>query len=753
MSAAEISGNVSFLYCQNPKFCAGVIVVKGRDAKFSVKGYVRSGESVTLRGEWEVHKKYGRQFVATEVVYTMPLDLDGLGRWLQWYGDFIGPVKSQQMLDEFGMDLMPLCVKDPQQVAACARVPIESIHRLAERWVKEEAKVAAASQLAAWGVSQSQTEELLKAFGGSVVKLIEDDPYTVLGRVEGFGWDTTDGLAAKIGVVGEDPRRLRGAVAAVVRERARNGHTVIPFDEACDLAAVKVGGDARLADLVRETVGAAVDRGQLSRLSDEKSGQTWLATPANFAHESAIWRVLATGTDRNPLVDIGDDGHAGLWELVARYAEQKVGGRTHTLDASQLQAVFNAARYRISIVTGAAGSGKTLVARAIAKLFLDDDRRVALCAPTGKAARRLTEVIGIDGVEATTIHRLLEYSPADGRFLRNANRHLFEDYWDDEQAEWKRLPEPGGIVIADEGSMIDSELGSHLVSAIGPHTALVLIGDPNQLPPVGAGAPFRDAIGHTLAPVARLEQCHRQAGTLKTNCTLVLKGVVEPWVTDEAPSPWVVSRKCDTPERIVAVIEELYASRLAEWGYDPVTGTQFMTAKHDGRLGTKRLNLILQRLHQKSLGNDLGPIGPDEHEERPTLYPGDKVIQGRNNYDLGVMNGTIGVVEKAKPGLVVDFGDVTVEYPKANAGEVSLAYCLTPHRMQGSEVRCAVGIVPKAHAFMQHRHWLYTLVTRARNTAVILGDADGIRRAAEKVENDRRETVLQVFARYEGVRS
>lgn len=162
-------------------------------------------------------------------------------------------------------------------------------------------------------------------------------------------------------------------------------------------------------------------------------------------------------------------------------------------------------------------------------------------------------------------------------------------------------------------------------------------------------------------------------------------------------------------------------------------------------MGTRKLNLLLQRIHQKTLGNELPAPGEDDHKRRPTLYPGDKVIHTRNNYDLDVMNGTVGVVETAAP-LVVAYDDQTVTYPPANASEVSLAYCLTPHKCQGSEFPCAVTIVPKAHGFMQHRGWFYTAATRAKTSCVIVGDEDGIRRAAERVETDRRETLLRVFA-------
>lgn len=728
----EISGSVVQLYCQRPTFSAGVMAVKGRSVKFSVKGYVPAGEPLTLRGSWETHPKYGRQFVATDVVYTLPADMDGLGQWLQWYGDFVGPVKSRKLLDEFGMDLMRLCVEDPGQVAACGGVPIESVHRLAERWQAHAGRVAAATQLAAWGLTQRETEAVLAKFGGSAVQLVRDDPFAAFGRVDGFGWKTTDALAARVGVTGTDPRRLRGAVAAVVREQYAEGSTAVPVTTACELAAERIGADPEAANKVMATVGRAVEAGQLRRAGS--GALSWLATAWGWECEAAVWRVLGTARDPNPCTGAAAGVDFKLLNLAHQYAKLSAGGKTYELDGGQVHAVYAAAKYRISVVTGGAGVGKTLVARAVTKLFLDADVPVALCAPTGKAARRLEEVIGR---EATTIHRLLEFSGQDGGFKRNSKRPLF--YEEDS----RHRP---GVVVVDEASMVDGELAYHLLTALGPKTALVLIGDPNQLPPVGPGAVLRDVLAHDLAPVTRLEKCHRQAGTLKKNCHAVLGGVVEPWASDESPSPWVVSRQCGTHERVVQVVRDLYARHLPDWGFDPVRDAQFMTAKHDGRLGTRRLNVILQRLHQKALGNDLGEPADDEHERRPVLYRGDKVIHTKNNYELEVMNGTLGVVRETHPSLVVEYDGRAVVYPKKDEGEVSLGYCLTPHKMQGSEVPCAVVVVPKLHAFMQHRHWLYTAVTRAKVAAVVVGDEDGVRRAAERVDNDRRVTLLQVFA-------
>lgn len=729
----EIAGTVSVLNFTSPKFSAGKLYVRGRDVSFSVKGYApKVGEPITLRGEWTTHPKWGKQFTASEVVYILPTDPDGLVRWLRWYADEVGPVKAQRLVDEFGTDLPRLLAEDPGQVAACAAIPIECVHRVAERWAKSVSHVGAATQLAAWGLSQHDVEALLAKFRSAAPAVVRDDPFAVLGEVDGFGWVKTDELAAKVGVTGSDPRRVRGAVAAVVREARENGHTVLPLGDACQVAADKIGLPAGGRELAADLVGLLVERKQLVRL-DAAEGRSWLCTPWAHRCESAVWRVLARSREANPQAgaEVGTVDFR-LLNLAHKYESLVVNGVECKLDDTQVGAVYGAAKYRVSVITGGAGSGKTLCARQITKLFTDDDVDVMLCAPTGKAARRLEEVIGR---KATTIHRLLEYSGSEGRFTRNAENPL-----------------PPGVVVCDEASMMGSPLTHSLFSALGPKTSLVLIGDDQQIPPVEEGATLRDILAHDLAPVTRLGVCHRQAGVLKQNCSAVLKGRVEPWASTEPdPCPWVVSRKANTPEAAVKIITDLYRDRLSKWGFDPIKDTQFMTAKHDGPLGTKRLNLVLQRMHQATLGVTLPELGGDDHRERATLYVGDKVLNSRNDYTLDVMNGAVGVVLDVHP-LTVEFPDRVVVYPKESAGQVVLAYCLTPHKCQGSEYPCAVTIVPKSHAFSQHRNWLYTATTRAKTTCVLIGDDDGLRRAVEKVVVDRRQTLLGVFARHEETR-
>lgn len=719
----ELSGTVVQLFFSKPSFCAGRMLSSGRDVSFSVKGFVKVGEPVTIRGKYET-TKYGRQFVGTEVVFTLPTNPSGLATWLSWYVPDVGPAKGQKLIDEFGMEVVTLASANPQQLAIAVGIPIDSIHRIAKEWQRYSSKVSAFSELATFGLTQHQVECLYARFKGSAVTILREDPYLLLRETDGFGFKTVDDIARRLGFPVDHPGRKRAAyVTAVADAQDNDGSTAI-------LDTVAVGKACDLLDMPVEEYGPAVEVmavhadeiGQVRRVTD---GTTWhVGLPSAYRHEEYLWKRLAGGREENPYISRCSGSPDFL-----NNNYRVIDGRT--LDDSQMAALTVGVSHKIAFITGGAGSGKTTVCRSIHKFFRDGDIRVMLAAPTGKAAKRLSDVVGS---EASTIHRLLGYGP-DGRFGHD-----------------ELNPLPAGVLLADESSMIDVSLSYHLLRAIDPKkTSIVFIGDPNQLPPVGPGAMLRDVLDNELSPVARLNKCHRQAGPLKANCAAILDGRIEPSVSDVNPSPWMIHGALTTPEQVQKAIVRLFDKYLPEWGYDPVTDTQFMTAKHAGPLGTKFLNRICQRLRQRQLGNEL-PEPDLADEKKPILHCGDKVIQTKNDYQIEVFNGTQGVVVEAGNNPVVRYDDREVCYTAENRGNIELAYVLSVHKSQGSEWPCIVTVCHKSHRFMQTRMWLYTSVTRAQKTCVIIGDDDSINYAAMNDRRDCRGTWLGTFARNEGTR-
>jgi exodeoxyribonuclease V alpha subunit len=396
------------------------------------------------------------------------------------------------------------------------------------------------------------------------------------------------------------------------------------------------------------------------------------------------------------------------------------------LTPEQRQAVRNALTYSISLMTGGAGSGKTYAVSTIVSIAERLERKVVLAAPTGKAAKRLEEVVG---PEASTIHRLLGF-----------NGHSY--------ARDALNPVEADILVVDESSMIDIPLAWRLFQAIDrAKTTVVLVGDHNQLPPVGPGNLLRDLVKSRAIPTAVLTRIIRQAGVLKENSTAILSGEVRPTanVQTGARRPWYVidrfSDREDVRQMLLLLFEEVLAERL---GYDLVRDVQVLTPTHKGPLGTMELNLALQRLLQKKLRGFEVPEMPPGH--RPAFYPGDKVIQTRNDYELGVMNGAMGCVVETTPqgALTVDFDGAMVEIEAGSdaASRLQLAYACSVHKVQGSEFPCAIVIAHKSHSFMHHRNLLYTAVTRAKESVILLGDRWGLDNCAARRQVDRRNTFL-----------
>ena len=437
-----------------------------------------------------------------------------------------------------------------------------------------------------------------------------------------------------------------------------------------------------------------------------------VADPEIHRMETELAEVLKTASQRSP--------HA-----VAE-VEHLLDAEGGELNPEQRDAVRNALNFSISLMTGGAGSGKTYAVSTITSIAERLELKVVLAAPTGKAAKRLEEVVGH---EASTIHRLLGFN--GHTYSRDALNPIEAD-----------------ILVVDEVSMMDVPLAWRLFQAVDrTRTAVVLVGDHNQLPPVGPGNLLRDLVRSMAIPTTVLTRIIRQAGVLKENSTAILTGEVRP-TSDSfvgARRPWYVIDKFadreDVRRMLLLLFEEVLQERL---GYDLIREVQVLTPTHKGPLGTVELNIELQRLLQHKLFGVDVPTVEAGHRARP--YPGDKVIQTKNDYELGVMNGAMGVVVDAAPdgSLSIDFDGRRVEIKSGSdaLGNIQLAYATSIHKVQGSEFPCAVVIAHKSHSFMHHRNLLYTAVTRAKESVIIVGDRWGIDNCAAKRQVDRRNTFL-----------
>ena len=713
-----IRGTIDRVFFASPTFSAGKLLT-GKKGKVSFAGklFAQAGDAVVLQGNWTSHPQYGQQFQVSGITLERDLSVPGLTRYLANHPAFkgIGPAKAKRIAEKYGQDFEKALLEAPEDIAAFAKVPLETVQTLKEHWEKSHLLNASLVTLSAYELTHKQVETLVARFGNNAPALLEKNPYLLLRAIKGYGFRRVDQIARKMGTPLDLPERLQAGIVAALSDRESQGDCWLEQEELLEEA-------NRLLTLDRLD-SLEILSGVLDRMLDKKDspltmfsygGRFLIARTELHEKEKALAKILHQRPSPHftPSPSLREELHAFAPELNTR----------------QLEALTSAVTQGMSLMCGGAGSGKTFTISVITRWYQDKGKTVLLTAPTGKAAKRMEQVVGLP---AQTLHRLLGY---DGKtFTRDAENPLEAD-----------------LIILDEVSMVDVELAWQFFQAVDlRRTTIVMVGDHNQLPPVGPGNVLRDLVRHDFIPRVILDQVVRQAGVLKENSIAVLKGEVRPTAkptTSGTRGPWYVIANLTEPEAAQQYVLHLFENVLEkQLGFDLIRDVQLLTPTHKGPLGTRELNIHLQRLVQKKkFGVDVPPVPGNR---RPPFLVGDKVIQTKNNYTLGVMNGTMGTVEKVDPKtLHVNFEDGLVEVHKGPKGfsQLELAYALSIHKSQGSEYPCAVILCHKAHAFQHHRNLLYTAVTRAKETTILLGDCWGIANCAAKTQVDKRRTYLSL---------
>jgi exodeoxyribonuclease V alpha subunit len=714
-SAVTVKGLIEKVFFAKDGFAAGMLrMADASIVRFAGPMLVQENDPVVLRGRWENHKKYGRQFKVQIASLNLEIDAAGLARYLANHPDFkgIGPAKAEIIAEAFGDDFDEVITNRPGDIARVAKLSLDAVYAIRETWLDSKDRNAAATHLAAYGLSHRQITALIDHLGDGVVRMIEEDPYLLVSAVPGLGFKRVDKAARKMETPKDSSSRIRAGLEYCVAEALEDGDCWVEWEDLLDRAnQLLVMDDLNSRDLIERHLHELVREGRLASSPHEV---LVVANPEieEMEQDLAEWLLRADEPNRH-FADVED------LETDVRTVEPR-------LNEHQQKAVVTALRNRIALVTGGAGSGKTFTIRTAVEMCLAKGLQVEMAAPTGKAAKRMEEMVK---QPARTIHRLLQF---DGkRYGRDPDNPIEAD-----------------MVVCDEVSMLDIRLAWRLFRAIDfTRTSLLLVGDHNQLPPVGPGNPLRDLIQSKAIPLVILPKVMRQAGELKENCVAILDGVVRPTSDMEVNGrrPWYVADQftdvMDGRRFLLYLFEKVLAERLR---FDIVRDLQVLSPTHKGPLGTRSLNIDLQQLIQAKLYG-VEVASSDEHE-LTRFYLWDKVIQTRNNYKTGVMNGTIGVVTAAYEdgSIEVDFDGVRVGIPwRSEAmGDLQLAYCLSFHKCQGSEFPCVIVIAHKSHEFQHHRTLLYTGVTRAQGSAIIIGDHWGIHHCAKKREVDRRKTFL-----------
>ncbi len=716
--AETIRGKITKVYHSGARFSAGLLEADdGKQVRFAGALCANVDDVVALVGRWKHAAKYGRQFVVESVAYDLPESLDGLVHYLQHHPAFtgIGAATARKIVGyaSSAANLDRLIRQDVDELHRELRIPRATLLSLREAWIANSAENEVRTYLSQFGLTAHQITRLVDTFSNSIVGVLRNDPYQLIRYVDGYGFKRVDKVARAMGTPKDHAGRIAAGLVYIVGEEIASGHTWVTGTDLIEKA-----NELLLLDTLdsRDLIRAAGDR-LLEEGALVADGHA-VTKPALLDAERLIQQTFATHAHRERPIDRPTDRPTDIEQL----------------NPGQRAALRAALRHPITLICGAAGTGKTFVLARIARAFRAAGQVVALCSPTGKAAKRMEETLRSQGLnlEARTIHRLLHYDGA--RFKRPSLSCPYEIEVEDGDS----VTEPAcDVVIVDEVSMVDVPLMAALLQRIDfKRTRLVLVGDHNQLPPVGPGNVLRDLIAHQLVPTVILDTVERQAGVLKANSTAVLNGVVAPTAINDPG--WTIVDGFQDVLPIQSYLRDLVLKALPErLRLAPVRDIQIITPTHLGALGTKAINQMMQH----ALHGDPGR----------KFAIGDKVIQTANDYDLGVMNGTLGRVVAYEPGANAAYQihfDGVGERRIGGDGlrEVQLAYALTAHKAQGSEFRCAVVLCHRSH-FFADRNWLYTAVTRAAQYCVVLGDRWGLRNAARKNHVVQRRTFLDRWAR------
>jgi exodeoxyribonuclease V alpha subunit len=687
------------------------VAVEGRAERVSVVGTfppAAVGARVRVRGQIEQDKRHGEQVRAESLVELAPDTLAGLEKYLaSGLIKGVGPKLAGRIVATFGLDSLRVLDEQPERLAEVEGLGDKRRQALARAWRDQRSLRDVMVFLQSHGASPALALRIVRRYGPRAMTVVSTSPYRLALDVSGIGFRTADKIAATLGIRPDSPERLEAGLLQVVHDTSLSGHVWTQLSDVVEQSGRLLGLDPDDV-AVRESLAGAARRLVLaSRLVLESEDGEGLVFSRDLhsaeVRLAARLRELSTA----PAVSL-----EGVPQAVAAF-------ESHTgvdLAPEQRQAVAQAAERQVLVVTGGPGVGKTTIVRAILAVYARAGVAVRLAAPTGRAAKRMTEATGVDAV---TLHRLLEFEPKSATFKRDRAR-----------------PIEAGAIVIDEASMLDLPTADALVQAIAPGTRLLLVGDVDQLPSVGPGAVLRDAIASGVVHFVRLRQIFRQAARslIVTNAHRINEG--EPPVQPAAGADadfFVVDRR--EPERACETIVELVTARIPHrFGLDPVRDVQVLTPMNRGPAGTVALNDALQRA--------LNPSGPALERGARTYRVGDKVMQLRNDYDKSVYNGDVGFIASIDPeegAMTVTFDDREVAFAGGDLDDLTLAYASTVHKSQGSEYPAVVIPLLTNHFVMLSRNLLYTAVTRGRRLVVLVSDPRALEIAlSERRREDRR---------------
>ncbi len=657
---------------------------------------ISEGETIRVTGRWVDDKKFGRQIRVEAYETVVPNTIEGIERYLgSGLIEGIGPVFAKRLVGAFGAETLRVIDEQPARLRRVPGIGKKRADQIRAAWASRKAIQSIMIFLQGHGVSANQAVKIYKHYGESAVAVLRENPYRLAQDISGISFRGADKIAARLGVAKDSSSRIKAGMLHVLSEAMNDGHVFLQEEEL-------VASASELLEIplekLKQPLLELVARQEAIREKDT------LYLPGIHAAETGcaklLKRLLVTPYDPVPI----------QVEKAIQWVEKK---EAIALSAEQQEAVRIGVTTKVMVITGGPGTGKTTVIKSLLAILEKKGVSFLLTAPTGRAAKRMEAATGHG---ARTIHRLLEYSPKKGGFARDENNPLDTD-----------------LVVADEMSMVDAPLMHALLNALPPFCRLILVGDVDQLPSVGPGNVLFDIIASQTVPVVRLKTVFRQAAQsgIVSNAHVINEGKY-PAFND---SDFVFIKRLDAKGALDTVLELVTRRIPAKFGLDPFRDIQVLAPLRRGDAGVTRLNEALQ----EALNPKGAPIA------RRGLRCGDKVMQLRNNYELDVYNGDVGVItladEEAKE-LEVTFDDRVVLYRYEDLDDLALAYAATVHKAQGSEYPAVVLLFLPQHYMMLQRNVLYTAITRGKKLVVIVGDAKAVGMAVRNCKIARRNSSL-----------
>ena len=706
---AGLVDRVTFHNAENG-FCVLRVKARGQRDLITLVGHaamISAGEFVQANGSWVNDRTHGVQFKASFLKATAPTTVEGIEKYLgSGMIRGIGPVYAKKLVRAFGEAVFDIIEQEPQRLREVTGIGPKRAERIIGGWADQKVIREIMLFLHSNGVSTSRAVRIYKTYGVDAVRLISENPYRLARDIRGIGFRTADQIAAKLGIEKTALIRVRAGISFALSEAMDDGHCGLPEEELVPLAQKLLEVPV---DLITTALALEIQEGTV--IVDDLEGARCVFLAGLYRAEREIGerlRALAFGKPPWPLID-------------ADKAIPWVEKRTNlALAESQIEAIRVALTSKVVVITGGPGVGKTTLVNSLLKILLAKAVVTALCAPTGRAAKRLSKSTGL---EAKTIHRLLETDPRTGAFRRNEEDCLDCD-----------------LLVVDETSMVDVPLMRALLRALPDRAALLLVGDVDQLPSVGPGQVLADVIASGAVPVVRLTEVFRQAAESRiiVNAHRINQGQM-PELTPIESGDFYFVDAADAEEgvrKLLAIVQERIPKRF---GFDPVRDIQVLCPMNRGGLGARSLNIELQ--------NALNPPGEIRIERFGwTFCPGDKVMQVENDYDREVYNGDLGVVSRIdmeEGELSVDFDGREVTYGFGELDELVLAYATTIHKSQGSEYPAVVIPLSTQHYPMLQRNLVYTGVTRGKRLVVLVGQRKALAIAVKGARARRRWSKLR----------